>query len=155
VKAFQDYYPDKFAHCYGCGRNNAQGHQLKSYWEGDVSVARYTPRPEHMALPGFVYGGVIASLIDCHGVGTGAAAACRAQGAEMDQLPEMRFVTGSLKVDYLAPAPLGPELELRGTVSEITPRRVNVAIELSANGVVCAQGLVIAVKIPATMMVAE
>lgn len=152
MKAFQDYYPDEYAHCYGCGRNNAQGHQLKSYWQGDVAIARHTPKAEHMALPGFVYGGVIASLIDCHGVGTAAAAACRAQGLEMDQLPDMRFVTASLKVDYLAPTPLGPELQLRATVSEVTSKRVNVEVELSANGKVCAKGIVIAVKIPASMM---
>ena len=89
-KAFQDYYPDDFAQCYGCGRLNEHGHQIKSYWDGDETIAVYTPRPEHMAIPGYVYGGLIASLIDCHSTGTASAAASRREGREMDTLPPMR-----------------------------------------------------------------
>ena len=37
-KAFQDYYPDDVSHCYGCGRLNPDGLQIKSYWEGEESV---------------------------------------------------------------------------------------------------------------------
>ena len=70
--AFQDYYPEDVAHCYGCGRLNPQGHQIKSYWDGDETVARFTPLPYHTAIPGYVYGGLVASLIDCHGTGTAA-----------------------------------------------------------------------------------
>ena len=76
--AFQEAYPDELSHCYGCGRLNPDGLQLKSYWDGDETVARFRPRPSHMAIPGYVYGGLLASLIDCHGTGTAAAAACRA-----------------------------------------------------------------------------
>ena len=63
-KAFQDYYPDQLAHCYGCGRLNEHGLQIKSYWEGDDSVCHFQPHPHHTAIPGYVYGGLIASLID-------------------------------------------------------------------------------------------
>ncbi len=73
-KAFQDYYPEELSHCYGCGRRNEHGHQLKSYWDGDESVASFTPHAYHIAIPGYVYGGLIASLIDCHCTGTAAAA---------------------------------------------------------------------------------
>jgi acyl-coenzyme A thioesterase PaaI-like protein len=151
-KAFQDYYPDELSHCYGCGKNNPDGHQLKSYWDGDESVARYTPKPYHMAIPGFVYGGLIASLIDCHGTGTASAAAYRATGREMGSLPSLRFVTGSIKVDYLAPTPQGVELELRGVAVEVKEKKVVVDITLSANGKLCAKGQVIAVKMPETMV---
>jgi len=71
-KAFQDYYPDDLSHCYGCGRLNEEGLQIKSYWDGEESVATFTPEPCHMAVPGFVYGGLLASLIDCHSTGTAA-----------------------------------------------------------------------------------
>src|SRR3989339_73272 len=37
-KAFQDYYPDHFSHCYGCGRLNDAGLKIKSYWDGEESV---------------------------------------------------------------------------------------------------------------------
>ena len=71
--AIQDLYPDDFAHCYGCGRNNAEGHQLKSFVEGDEVVAHFTPSANHVAVPGFVYGGLLASLMDCHAMATAAA----------------------------------------------------------------------------------
>ncbi|KPK79488.1 MAG: thioesterase [Gemmatimonas sp. SM23_52] len=156
-KAFQDYYPDDVAHCYGCGRLNERGHQVKSYWDGDETVARFTPQPYHTAIPGFVYGGLIASLIDCHGTGTAAAAAARAAGQDLsgDQVPPVeapRFVTASLSVDYLRPTPLGPELEIRGRVKEATARKVVVETTLSAEGEVTASGTVIAVRMPEGMV---
>ena len=147
-KAFQDYYSDESSHCYGCGRLNQNGLQIKSYWEGDEAVTTYQPRPYHTAVPGYVYGGLIASLIDCHGTGTAAAAAARDENRAIDSEPAIRFVTGSLKVDYLRPTPLGPELELRGTVREIKPRKVIVAIDLLAEGEVCVRGEVTAVRLP-------
>jgi acyl-coenzyme A thioesterase PaaI-like protein len=148
MKAFQDYYPDDSSYCYGCGRLNEKGLQIKSTWDGEQSVARFVPRPEHMAIPGYVYGGLLASLIDCHGTGTAAAATARAENREIDSEPAIRFVTGSLKVDYLRPTPLGPELELRGTVREVKPRKVLVAIDLLAEGEVCVRGEVTAVRLP-------
>ena len=148
MKAFQDFYPEDTSYCYGCGRLNEKGLQIKSYWDGEQSVARYVPRPEHMAIPGYVYGGLLASLVDCHGTGTAAAATARAENRDIDSEPVIRFVTGSLKVDYLRPTPLGPELELRGTVKELKPRKVIVAIDLLADGEVCVRGEVIAVRLP-------
>lgn len=153
--AFQDNYPDDVSHCYGCGRLNAEGHHLKSYWEGDESVARFTPRLYHTAIPGYVYGGLIASLIDCHGTGTAAAAAHRAEGRSMGTEPPLRFVTASLKVDYLCPTPLGPELELRGQVLEQKLRKIVVGITLSASGQLCAKGEVVAVLMPESMVVSR
>jgi acyl-coenzyme A thioesterase PaaI-like protein len=153
---FQDYYPDDVAHCYGCGRLNEQGHQLKSHWDGEETVARFTPRPYHTAIPGYVYGGLIASLIDCHGTGTAAAFAARTAGWQPDREPAPaaplpRFVTASLRVDYLRPTPLGPELEIRGRVEEATERKVVVAATVSAEGEVTARGTVIAVRMPEGM----
>jgi len=148
--AFQDLYREDYAHCYGCGRLNPDGLQIKTRWEGDESVTRYTPRPYHIAIPGFVYGGVLASLIDCHGTGTAAAAAARAQGRPLDSDPPLRYVTASLKVDYLKPTPLGVELEIRGRATEVKGRKVVVESTLYANGVATVRGEVIAVALPDT-----
>ena len=109
-KAFQDYYPDDVSHCYGCGCLNPEGLQIKSRWDGDETVCTFEPRSCHTAIPGYVYGGLIASMIDCHGTGTAAAAAYRAQGRAMDTQPPLRFLTASLQVDYLRPTPLGVPL---------------------------------------------
>lgn len=152
-KSFQEYYADEYSHCYGCGRLNEEGLHIRSYWKGEEAIARFTPKPYHTAVPGFVYGGLIASLIDCHGAGTAAAAMYRHEGRSMDTEPNLRFVTASLKVDYLAPTPLGIELELRGKVKSIGSRKVTVAIDLVADGVIRARGEVILVKIPEAMKI--
>jgi len=151
-KAFQDYYPEQMSHCYGCGRMNEQGLQIKSYWDGEESVCIFRPRPYHIAMPGYVYGGLLASLIDCHGTGTASAAAYRAENRAMDTEPPLRFVTASLHVDYLRPTPLDADLELRGRVKEIKGRKVVVGITLSARNEICARGEVVAVKVPESMM---
>ncbi len=151
-KAFQDYYPDHTSYCYGCGRLNEYGLQIKSYWDGDETVCRFNPRPYHTAIPGYVYGGLIASLIDCHSTGTAAAAAYRAEGRAMDTEPPLRFVTASLKVDYVRPTPIDTELEVRATIKEIKGRKVVVVATLSAYGEVCARGEVVAVQMPEQMI---
>ncbi len=146
--AVQDYYPDDVAHCYGCGRLNEHGHQIKTIWEGDETVTRFTPKDYHTAIPGFVYGGLIASLIDCHGTGTAALAAYRAEKREHYSKPAFRFVTASLQVDYLKPTPLGVKLELRGKVIEIKGKKVISEITVSANGEITARGKVVAIQMP-------
>ena len=147
-KAIQDFYPDDQNHCYGCGQLNEHGLRIRSFWDGEEGVCTFEPRPCHTAIPGFVYGGLIASLIDCHGTGTAAAAAYRAAGREMGSDPPLRFVTASLRVDYLRPTPLGVPLEVRGRVREVRGRKVVVEATLAAGGEVCARGEVVAVQIP-------
>ncbi|PKN87668.1 MAG: thioesterase [Deltaproteobacteria bacterium HGW-Deltaproteobacteria-1] len=153
-KAFQDYYPDDLSHCYGCGRLNERGMKIKSYWDGEESVCIHEPKPYYTALPGYVYGGLIASLIDCHSTGTAAAARYRAENREMDTLPPIRFLTASLHVNYLLPTPLNGPLEVRGRVKEIKGRKVVVESRLIAGGNVCATGEVIAVQAPEHMIIA-
>jgi acyl-coenzyme A thioesterase PaaI-like protein len=150
-KAIQDYYPDDLSYCYGCGRLNEYGHQIKSYWEGEETVARFTPKSFHTAIPGYVYGGLIASLIDCHGTGTAALASYQDQGREPDTQPPFRFVTASLHVDYLMPTPLRVELELRGKVIELKGRKVTSEMIVLANRIICARGTVIAIQMPENM----
>ncbi len=151
-KAFQDYYPEDVSHCFGCGRLNERGHRIKSYWDGDETVCRYTPEPYHMAIPGYVYGGMVASLIDCHSTGTAAAAGYREEGRPMDSEPPLRYVTARLQVDYLRPTPLGVELEVRGKIEWVKGRKVLVSSTLSANGNVCARGEVLCARMPESML---
>ena len=152
LKAIQDYYPDDVAHCYGCGKLNEHGHQIKTFWDGDETITRFTPKDYHTAIPGYVYGGLIASLIDCHGTGTAAIASYRAEKREVDSLPVLRFVTASLQVDYLKPTPLGVELELKGKVLELKGKKVISEITVSANGEITARGKVVAVQMPENMI---
>ena len=151
-KAFQDYYPDDVAHCYGCGYLNSHGHQIKTYWDGDETLTYFTPEPFHTAVPGFVYGGLLASLIDCHSTGTAAAAKYREENRPMDSFPALRFLTASLKVDYRKPTPLGLPLEIRGRIREVKGRKVLVEVELKAEGMVCVTGEVLCIQAPENFM---
>ncbi len=146
TKAFQEYYPDELSLCYGCGRLNPKGLQIKSYWDGEESVCRFHPSPQHTVLKGYVYGGLIASIIDCHGTGTGAAAMYRAENRPMDSEPPIRCVTAKLQVEYLQPTPMG-ELELRGRIQELSERKAKILVDVLSNGTVCTRGEVIAVRI--------
>ncbi len=151
-KAFQDYYPDHLAYCYGCGRLNEHGYHIRSFWDGDETVAYFTPQPYHIAVPGYVYGGLLASLIDCHGTGTAAAAAYRAAGRPMDSEPAIRFLTASLHVEYLKPTPLGVPLEIRGRPKEVKGRKVVVEEWIVARGEITVRGEVVAVQVPDEMV---
>jgi len=153
LKSFQDQYPDALARCYGCGRLNEHGHQIKSYWDGDESVCRFMPKPYHIAIPGYVYGGLLASLIDCHGTGTAAAALQKAAKAEDPNAePNTRTLTASLHVDYLKPTPLGIELEIRGKVKEHKGRKVVIEEWIIANGEITVRGEVVAVQVPESLV---
>ena len=151
-KAIQDYYSDPMSHCYGCGRLNEFGMKLKSFWNGEESIAKFTPKSYHTAFPGYVYGGLIASLIDCHGTGTAAAAAYTAEGRDIGTEPELRYVTASIRVDYIKPTPINRELVLIGRVKEIEGKKVIVNVDVLASGEVCVRGEVLAVKIPKSMI---
>lgn len=151
MTALQDLYPDDFAHCYGCGRLNANGLHVKSEWRDGESVARFQPAPHHMALPGFVYGGLTASLVDCHAMATAAAASMIAAGSTPGVDPTPRFVTASLHVEFLRPTPLGPELVLRARPLEVGERKVVVDVHVFAGDAECATARVVAVRAPANM----
>lgn len=148
MDASQDHYPENVSHCYGCGSRNPHGHQIKTVWEGDETVTRFRPESFHTSVPGFTYGGLIASLIDCHSTGTAAAAMYRQEGRDMDSLPTFRFVTGSLHVDFLKPTPIDVELVIRGRVREVKGRKVIVETQVRAGDVVTAKGEVVAVQMP-------
>ena len=152
MSMLQDLYPDDFSHCYGCGRLNSHGLHVKSEWVEGEAIARFRPAPYHMALPGFVYGGLIASLVDCHAMATAAGASMVAAGATPGRDPTPRFVTASLRVDFLRPTPLGPELLLRASPVEVGERKIVVDVSLTAEGAECARGHVIAVRAPAGMV---
>lgn len=146
-EAFQDHYPDDYSHCYGCGNLNEKGLKIKSYWEGDEAVCHFTPQPHHTGgFPDYLYGGLIASLIDCHSAATASAARCRQEGIDLGIEPLPRHVTAALKVDYLKPTPV-EQLTLRSQVLEITDKKVVVATTLYSGGIIRAKGETVMVLI--------
>jgi acyl-coenzyme A thioesterase PaaI-like protein len=152
MPAVQDFYPEDFSHCSGCGRLNAHGHHFRTQRDGADTVTLYTPAAHEMSVPGFVYGGLIGALIDCHAMATASDAALQAEGKEIGEAPSPRFVTASLKVDFMKPTPLGVVLEARGRIKERSDRKAVVEVTVSAGRVVTAKGEVIAVPMPASMI---
>jgi acyl-coenzyme A thioesterase PaaI-like protein len=146
--AFQDQYLDARADCWGCGRNNADGLHVKSYWDGDEAVASFTPHPEHTGHKGVLNGGVIATLMDCHCMGLAMASAHRTEGREIGSQPLITYVTASLKVDYLKPTPLTEKpVQLRARVDKIDGRKTYMTCSLVADGIETARGEVLGIRI--------
>ncbi len=148
--AFQDLFPDN--HCFGCGPTNDRGLRIRSHWSGaDESRCTFQPKPHQNAGPeGFVNGGIIATLIDCHCVCTAIADAYRREGREPESEPAIWYVTGTLTVKYLRPAPIDHPVELRAHVRPLGPKKTELRCTLTSGGVECAQGTVTAIRVPPT-----
>src|SRR5262245_11403518 len=131
-RAFQDAFAQIGVHqCWGCGSQNAQGLQIKSYWEGDESVCAWQPQPYHQAWPGMVNGGILAAIIDCHCTCTGIAAAYRTANRAITTSPLITMVTAELRISYLRPTPIAELLHLRATIREQTERKAGLVCTLS------------------------
>jgi acyl-coenzyme A thioesterase PaaI-like protein len=149
VTAIQDQTPHH--HCYGCGTENEAGLQIKSHWQGDECVCRYSPRPEQSAGPlQYVYGGTVASIIDCHCVNTAMSNYYRREGREIGEAPEIWCVTGKLTVSYLAPTPIDQEIVLRATIEECGEKKTVVKCRAWSGDTQTAEGEVIAIRVPDT-----
>ena len=135
-------------HCYGCGPENPRGMQIKSYWDGKESVCSYMPRPEQCAGPTqYVYGGTIASLIDCHCVCTTMANYYERDGFGIGEGPPIWCVTGKLEVNYLKPTPIDAPIHLRATIRECTDKKTVLHCEVRSGDELTAEGEVIAVRV--------
>ena len=146
-KAFQDQWPDDWTHCFGCGRDNEQGLQIKSYWEGEESVCTWNPEAHHIAFIGVTCGGIIATIIDCHCLNTAVAAAYRAEGRDIGSEPPIGYLTGSLFIKYLRPTPINKPITLRAQVKEMAGKKIVVTCSLYSKKKECAFGELIAIKI--------
>lgn len=151
--AIQDDYADDFSWCYGCGRLNQEGYHFRTGWRGNQTITIHTPQTKHTAIPGFVYGGFLASFIDCHGTGSASLALHRKNGFEPgDGVEPPRFVTASLDIQFKQPTPQGIQLKAIGTIEEVHPKRWKVHTEVFANDKLCVTAVVEAVVMPETFL---
>ena len=145
--AIQDHFKGNY--CWGCGTLNPVGLHLKSHWDGDETVCTWQPKPEFMAGPQHIlYGGMIASLIDCHSVSMAIADAYRREGRSPDSDPLIWYVTGSLHAVYRKPTPLAAPVTLRARIREVSGRKTTVTCSVSSMGEERVRGEVIAVRVP-------
>jgi acyl-coenzyme A thioesterase PaaI-like protein len=142
---FQDHMPGNV--CFGCGNDNHEGLQIKSYWEGDEAVCDWASAEKYNGWKGLLNGGIIGTLIDCHCMGTAMAAACRAEGRALGSEPEYRYATGTMTVKYLRPTPNDRPLQLRARVLEIKGRKTTLACDLLCEGEKTATAEVIALRV--------
>jgi acyl-coenzyme A thioesterase PaaI-like protein len=146
--ALQDVWPS--ATCYGCGPSNPRGLHIKSYWSGDEVICTFQPQPEYNAgFENVMYGGLVASLCDCHSIWTAIAATYRQEGREHGSAPAISYVTGNLNVSFLAPTPLDQPIVLRARVEEIDGRKALVTCEVYAGDKKTAEARVTAIRVAA------
>ena len=138
--------------CFGCGADNPDGLQLKSAWaaaDDALAVATWRPSPLHAAGPRHILnGGIVATLLDCHGICTAVADAYRREGRDVGSDPELWYATASMTVDYLRPAPVDAPVDLTGRVVEVDDRFTTVACPLDSAGKPRATATVRAVRVP-------
>ena len=142
-ETIQDQWPEQASYCWGCGKNNTHGLQLKSYWDGDETVATFIPGEHHLAFPGVLNGGIISTIIDCHTTGTANAAA----HTEVSAPDLYMFVTGSLSVKFLKPTPLDKPITLRARVEEMSEKRIRVSCDLYSGDTITAKGETICFRV--------
>jgi len=144
--SFQDQGAVPF--CYGCGADNKNGLQIKSYWDGDEAVGEWRPQPHHCGgRKNIVNGGIIATLIDCHSLNLAIATAYRGENRPIGSAPRIGYVTASLNVNYLKPTPLDAVLQLRARITKIDGRKAWVTCTVSAEGEVRATGEVLGIRV--------
>ena len=130
--------------CFGCGPRNVKGLRIRSFaGEDGTVVAEWQARPEHEAFDGYVNGGILGTLIDCHSNWTAIAALQNAGWAT--EAPST--VTSELTVRFRRPTPSSGPLRLVGRAVEVAPDRVSVETSVEVDGVVTARGQAVFVPV--------
>ena len=118
-------------HCFGCGAANSRGMQLT--FEQDDPAGRIRGRfrlgAEYEGAPGFIHGGIIATLLD-------------EVMSKANRFRQARAVTAELHVEYLRPVRTKQELIVEGWETEARGRNLFLAAEIrdAQAGAVLARG---------------
>ncbi len=131
--------------CYGCGHNH-DGLNIKSYWDGEEAVCDWVSAEKYHGWSNLMNGGIMATLIDCHCMGTAMADAYRRENRSLDSLPNYRYATGTLHIKYLKPTPNGA-VQLRAHVLEVKNRKTVLKCNFICAGEVTATAEVIAIRV--------
>ena len=142
---FQDHMPDNV--CYGCGTENPHGLQIKSYWEGDEGVCIWHSQEKYQGWPKVLNGGILATLIDCHSMGTALAHAYRLERRSMGSTPIYRYATGTITVRYLKPTRNDRPIELRARVTAVKGRKTTLTCDVFIDGDKTAEASIIAIRV--------
>ena len=115
---------ERAGHCFGCGPQNPQG--LHLHFEIDANdpanitaTATVNLTRLHEGPPGFIHGGIIATLMD-------------EAMSKLNRPLNLIAMTRHMAVDYLRPAPLGVPLQLVSRHLDRQGRKLHHAAELRA-----------------------
>ncbi|MBT5506682.1 MAG: PaaI family thioesterase [Cyclobacteriaceae bacterium] len=145
TKYFQDHMPGNV--CFGCGAEHQEGLQIKSFWEGSTAICHWQPEEKYRGWPRLLNGGVMATLIDCHCMGTAMAYAYQQEDRDFDSTPFYRYATGGLKIKYLKPTPTKDMITLRAQVIEHHRRKITMSCTLESSGRITVEAEVIAIQV--------
>ena len=142
-KSLQETYAPEGI-CFGCGAANEKGLRIRSFENGEETVAEWHSDAHHQAFPGMLSGGIVGTLLDCHSNWTAANFLMRKNNKTEPDCT----VTANYSVKLLRPTPSDATIYLRARVVESSEDRATVEAELIANDKVCAtcRGLFVAVK---------
>ena len=127
-------------HCFGCGTGNTVGLRLTfsvTHGEGSAGavVAQATISDQYEGPPGYLHGGIIATLLD-----EAMSKANRAQG--------VTAMTRQMSVEYLRPVPSGAPIRIEGRVLRVEGRKHwTEARIVSADGVLLASATALFIAI--------
>mgnify|MGYP001801926232 CR=1 FL=1 len=142
---FQDFMPGNI--CFGCGKDQTEGLHVKSYWEGEEAVCVWHSQEKYQGWKNVLNGGILASIIDCHTMGTAMAAAYKAEGREMNTQPDYRYATGTMTVKYLKPTPNDIPITLRAKVTELKGKKIIIHCDAWSGNMLPAKAEEIAIRV--------
>ena len=122
--------------CFGSGPANPDGFQIRSFPIENGLEMEFEPLATHQAFPGIINGGVIGTLLDCHGNWTAAMAIMESRD---DSTPPCT-VTANYSVQLRRPTPLGARLHIKSWVTSLDGNKATIEMEMTAAGEVCARG---------------
>lgn len=89
--------------CFGCGEANPRGMHLPFEFDEERQrvIGRFALGPEYQGGPGFIHGGIVATLLD-------------EVMSKVSRFNKVTAVTAELRVEYLKPVRVGQQLRVEG-----------------------------------------
>ena len=133
--------------CFGCGIENPEGLQIKSYWQNNVSICRWQPTEKYVGWSKLLNGGIITTVIDCHCMCTASAFAYRSEKRALGSQPIYKYATGTLNVKFIKPTKVQMPIELRATVKEMKGKKTTLECMVFSEGMKTVEATVIAIRV--------
>ncbi len=153
--AIQDTYGERFQNCWGCGAKNKDGLHLHTYptEDGKECISEFLPDKKYSGgVPANLFGGLIATLFDCHGTASAAWFNHNNQGLKLEADTVItRYITARLEIDFRKPVPMGETITVTSEAEEIGERKIIVVMKMVAAGEIRAESRMVAVRIKDSM----